>query len=214
MFTGIIEHVGIVDALDVTAGGGRVTIHAPSLSGALAVSKSIAVNGCCLTITETHGEKFSAHLSAETVSKTTFGAPGGGLKKGARVNLEQPLTAGKEFGGHFVLGHVDDIGRVIELQQESFGSNSWKFGVEVPLQFARYIVPKGSITVDGISLTVANWDGRAAEVAVIPFTYEHTNLRDRKMGDAVNLEADVLGKYIERYLEAREKNAGASTPRA
>jgi riboflavin synthase len=214
MFTGIIEHVGIVDALDLTAVGGRVTIHAPSLSGALAVSKSIAVNGCCLTITEIHGDKFSADLSAETVNKTTFGAPIGGLKKDARVNLEQPLTAGKEFGGHFVLGHVDDIGRVIELQRESLGSNSWKFGVEVPLQFARYIVPKGSITVDGISLTVASWDGRVAEVAVIPFTYEHTNLRDRVVGDAVNLEADVLGKYIERYLEAREKNAGAVTPRS
>lgn len=207
MFTGIIEHVGIVDALTLTAAGGRVTIHAPSLSGALAVSKSIAVNGCCLTITEIHGNKFSADLSAETVSKTTFGAPIGELKKGARVNLEQPLTAGKEFGGHFVLGHVDDIGRVIELQEESFGSNSWKLGVEVALQFARYIVPKGSITVDGISLTVASWDGRVAEVAVIPFTYEHTNLRDRVIGDAVNLEADVLGKYIERYLEAREKNS-------
>jgi riboflavin synthase len=207
MFTGIIEHVGTVDALALTGAGGRVTIHAPSLSGALAVSKSIAVNGCCLTITEIHGDNFSADLSAETVSKTTFGAPGGGLEKGARVNLEQPLTAGKEFGGHFVLGHVDDIGRVIELQQESFGSNSWKFGVEVPLQFARYIVPKGSITVDGISLTVASWGGRVAEVAVIPFTYEHTNLRDRVIGDAVNLEADVLGKYIERYLETREKNS-------
>jgi riboflavin synthase len=211
MFTGIIEHVGIVDALEVTAGGGRVTIHAPGLSGALAVSKSVAVNGCCLTITEIHGDNFSADLSAETVSKTTFGAPSGGLKKGARINLEQPLTAGKEFGGHFVLGHVDGIGRVIQLQKET--SNSWKFGVEVPLQFARYVVPKGSITVDGISLTVANWDGRVAEVAVIPFTYEHTNLRDRVIGDPVNLEADVLGKYIERYLEAREKNAGASTPR-
>jgi riboflavin synthase len=207
MFTGIIEHVGTVDALALTGAGGRVTIHAPSLSGALAVSKSIAVNGCCLTITEIHGDNFSADLSAETVSKTTFGAPGGGLEKGARVNLEQPLTAGKEFGGHFVLGHVDDIGRVIELQQESFGSNSWKFGVEVPLQFARYIVPKGSVTVDGISLTVASWGGRVAEVAVIPFTYEHTNLRDRVIGDAVNLEADVLGKYIERYLETREKNS-------
>ena len=213
MFTGIIEHVGIVDALVLNAAGGRVTIHAPSLTGALAVSKSIAVNGCCLTITEIHGDKFSADLSAETVSKTTFGAPIGELKKDARVNLEQPLTAGKEFGGHFVLGHVDDIGRVIELQEESFGSSSWKFGFEVPLQFARYIVPKGSITVDGISLTVSSWDGRVAEVAVIPFTYEHTNLRDRKVGDAVNLEADVLGKYIERYLEERERNAGASTPR-
>ncbi|MDP9337506.1 MAG: riboflavin synthase [Acidobacteriota bacterium] len=205
MFTGIIEHIGVIESLALTGAGGRVRIHAPTLTGALAVSKSVAVNGCCLTITEVHSDKFSADLSAETVSKATFGAQGGELKKGARVNLEQPLTAGKEFGGHFVLGHVDDIGRVIELQEESLGSNSWRLAVEVPLQFARYVVPKGSITVDGISLTVANWDGRVVEVAVIPFTYAHTNLRDRAVGDAVNLEADVLGKYIERYLEAREK---------
>jgi riboflavin synthase len=205
MFTGIIEHIGVIDSLALTGAGGRVTIHAPTLAGALAVSKSVAVNGCCLTVTEIQGDNFSADLSAETVSKTSFGAKGGKLKKGARVNLEQPLTAGKEFGGHFVLGHVDDIGRVIELQEEGFGSNSWKLGVEVPLQFARYVVPKGSVTVDGISLTVANWDGRVVEVAVIPFTYAHTNLLDRVVGDAVNLEADVLGKYIERYLEAREK---------
>jgi len=206
MFTGIIEHVGVLDSLALTGAGGRVTVHAPTLAGTLAVSKSVAVNGCCLTVTEIRGDKFSADLSAETVSKTSFGAKGGELKKGTRVNLEQPLTAGKEFGGHFVLGHVDDIGRVIALQEESLGSNSWRLGVEVPLQFARYIVPKGSITVDGIALTVANWDGRVVEVAVIPFTYEHTNLRDRVVGDAVNLEGDVLGKYIERYLEAREKN--------
>jgi riboflavin synthase len=205
MFTGIIEHIGVIDSLALTGAGGRVTIHAPTLAGALAVSKSVAVNGCCLTVTEIHSNNFSADLSEETVSKTSFGAQGGELKKGARVNLEQPLTAGKEFGGHFVLGHVDDIGRVIELQEEGFGSNSWKLGVEVPLQFASYIVPKGSVTVDGISLTVANWDGRVVEVAVIPFTYGHTNLRDRVVGDAVNLEADVLGKYVERYLEAREK---------
>ena len=203
MFTGIIEHIGVIDSLVLSGAGGRVSIHAPTLAGALAVSKSIAVNGCCLTITEISGDKFYADLSAETVSKTSFGATGGGLKNGARVNLEQPLTAGKEFGGHFVLGHVDDVGRVIELREESFGSNSWKLGVEVPLQFARYVVTKGSITVDGISLTVANWDGRAAEVAVIPFTFAHTNLRDRGVGDAVNLEADVLGKYVERYLDER-----------
>jgi riboflavin synthase len=203
MFTGIIEHIGVIDSLTVSGAGGRVTVYAPTLAGALAVSKSIAVNGCCLTITEIHSDKFSADLSGETVSKTSFGTTGGGLKNGARVNLEQPLTAGKEFGGHFVLGHVDDIGRVIELREENFGSNSWKLGLEVPLQFARYVVPKGSITVDGISLTVANWDGHVAEVAVIPFTYAHTNLQDRIVGDAVNLEADVLGKYVERYLEQR-----------
>jgi riboflavin synthase len=208
MFTGIIEHIGVIDSLELASAGGRVTIHAPTVVGALAVSKSIAVNGCCLTVTEIRGDKFCADLSAETVSKTSFGVQEGGLKKGSRVNLEQPLTAGREFGGHFVLGHVDEIGRVIELQEEGFGSNSWKLGVEVPLQFARYIVPKGSITIDGISLTVAHWDGRVVEVAVIPFTYENTNLRDRVVGDAVNLEGDVLGKYIERYLEAREKNIG------
>jgi riboflavin synthase len=209
MFTGIIEHIGVVHSLELGAAGRRAMIHAPSLAGALAVSKSIAVNGCCLTITEVHGERFSADLSAETIEKTTFGA--GQLKKNTRVNLEQPLTAGQEFGGHFVLGHVDGVGRVTELRVEAVGSDSWRLGVEVPQEFARYVVPKGSITVDGISLTVAGWDGRVAEIAVIPFTCAHTNLRDRVVGDAVNLEADVLGKYVERYLEAREN---ATDPRS
>lgn len=210
MFTGIIEHVGLLHSLELTDMGGRVMIHAPSLTGSLAVSKSIAVNGCCLTITELHGERFSADLSAETVSKTSFGAAAPEWKRGMHVNLEQPLTVGQEFGGHFVLGHVDGVGRVTQLRPETTDSASWTLGVEVPREFARYIVPKGSITVDGISLTVASWDGRVVEVAVIPYTYQHTNLRDRVAGDAVNLEADVLGKYIERYLEAREKNFGPS----
>ena len=208
MFTGIIEHVGLLHSLELTDMGGRVAIHAPTLTGSLAVSKSIAVNGCCLTITELHGERVSADLSAETVSKTSFGAAAPAWKRGMRVNLEQPLTVGQEFGGHFVLGHVDATGRVSELRPEGVGGQSWRFAVEVPPNFARYIVSKGSITVDGISLTVASWDGRVVEIAVIPFTYQHTNLRDRVVGDAVNLEADVLGKYIERYLEAREKKFG------
>jgi riboflavin synthase len=206
MFTGIIEHIGIVHSVELAAAGGRAMIHAPSLVGSLAVSKSIAVNGCCLTITEVYGERFSADLSAETISKTTFGA--GQLKKNTRVNLEQPLTAGQEFGGHFVLGHVDGVGRVTELRAESAGSDSWILGVESSQEFARYIVPKGSITIDGISLTVAACYGRVAEIAVIPFTYAHTNLRDGVAGDAVNLEADVLGKYVERYLETRERKNG------
>jgi riboflavin synthase len=207
MFTGIIEHVGLLHALELTGVGGRVAVHAPTLVGSLAISKSIAVNGCCLTITELHGERFSGDLSAETVGKTSFGATPPEWKKGMHVNLEQPLTVGQEFGGHFVLGHVDGIGRVRELRPEGVGGESWRFGVEVPQEFARYVVPKGSITVDGISLTVANWGGRVVEISVIPYTYKHTNLRDRVVGDAVNLEADVLGKYIERYLEAREKKS-------
>src|SRR5229473_2839260 len=207
MFTGIIEHIGAIQALDLSEDGGRVAIHAPSIAPSLAVSNSIAVNGCCLTIVDLHNGRLSADLSGETIRKTSFGAKGGELKKGTRVNLEQPLTAGKEFGGHFVLGHVDTVGRVARLSPE--GENWW-YSVEVPESFARYIVPQGSITIDGISLTVARWDGRVAEIAVIPFTYEHTNIRDKKIGDAVNLEGDVLGKYVERYLEARSNAKPAS----
>src|SRR5437879_9368962 len=111
MFTGIIEHTGTIEALVLNDDGGRITIQAPSVAPSLSVSNSIAVNGCCLTIVDLHNGRFSADLSGETIRKTSFGAKGGELKKGARVNLEQPLTAGKEFGGHFVLGHVDTIGR-------------------------------------------------------------------------------------------------------
>jgi riboflavin synthase len=199
MFTGIIEHTGTVETLDLRPDGGRVTIHAPSVAPSLAVSNSIAVNGCCLTIADLHNGRLSADLSGETIRKTSFGAKGGELRKSARVNLEQPLTAGRELGGHFVLGHVDTIGRVAHLTPE--GENWW-FGVQVPAEFARYVVPKGSITIDGISLTVARWQNNVAEVAVIPYTYENTNIRDRKPGDAVNLEGDVIGKCVERYLEA------------
>ena len=200
MFTGIVEHLGTVESLSLQADGGRVTIHAPTLASKLAVSNSIAVNGCCLTIVAVNKDLFSADLSGETIRKTSFGATSVAFQKGARVNLEQPLTAGKEFGGHFVLGHVDGTGRVAHLRPEG---ESWWYGVEVPEDFARYIVPKGSITIDGVSLTVANWQDGIAEIAVIPYTYEHTNIRGRKSGDAVNLEGDILGKYVERYLEAR-----------
>ena len=209
MFTGIIEHLGAIETLSLQADGGRVTIQAPTLASKLVVANSIAVNGCCLTIVSVDKDHFSADLSGETVRKTSFGTNSGvALVKGACVNLEQPLTAGKEFGGHFVLGHVDAIGNVTGLQSEG---ESWRFAVRIPERLAHHIVSKGSITVDGISLTVAAYHILAAsstqvftvEIAVIPYTYEHTNLRDRKPGDAVNLEFDILGKYVERYLEAR-----------
>jgi riboflavin synthase len=206
VFTGIIGHLGTIESLDLRAAGGKISIHAPSVAADLGVSNSIAVNGCCLTIVSLANERFSADLSGETLAKTSFRE----LKAGARVNLEQPLAAGKEFGGHFVLGHVDAIGRVTKLKRESAASDSWWFGVEVPTEFARYIVPKGSITIDGISLTVASWHDGVAGVAVIPYTYQHTNLCDHKSGDVVNLEGDVLGKFVERYLEAR--NAAAAAP--
>ena len=200
MFTGIIENSGTIEAVSIHQDGGRVTVHAPNVAPSLALSNSIAVNGCCLTVVTLDKQRFLADLSGETVRKTSFGSGPQGLKVGDRVNLEQPLTAGKEFGGHFVLGHVDSVGHVSNLQRE--GENWW-YGVRVPKDFVRYIVPKGSITIDGISLTVARWNNGIAEVAVIPYTYEHTNIRDRQSGDAVNLEGDILGKYIERHLEAR-----------
>ena len=214
MFTGIIEHLGTIESLDLHRDGGRITIHAPSLGPSLVVANSIAVNGCCLTITRIHNARFSADLSGETLAKTSFGASDGSLRVGSRVNLERPLTAGHEFGGHFVLGHVDTVGRVTHLKPE--GENWW-YGVRVPADFARYVVAKGSITIDGISLTVARWDNLVLAIqvftfdaAIIPYTYDHTNIRDRKPGDAVNLEADILGKYIERYLESR--TAATSKP--
>lgn len=200
MFTGIIEHLGTVESLAVRDEGGRVAIHAPTLASKLAVSNSIAVNGCCLTIVSVDKDRFSADLSGETIRKTSFGANSRALREGARVNIEQPLTAGQEFGGHFVLGHVDGTGEVAHLRKEG---DSWWYGVHVPEEFARYIVPKGSITIDGISLTVARWHEGIVEIAVIPHTYEHTNIRELKPGHVVNLEGDILGKYVERYLEAR-----------
>lgn len=203
MFTGIIEHLGAISRLEITPAGGKLTIHAPTLANKLEVSASVAVNGCCLTIVHHHQEHFSADLSPETVAKTSFAS----LKTGARVNLEQPLTAGKEFGGHFVLGHVDTIGRVAHLKQDG---DSWLFGVHIPANLAPYIVSKGSLSIEGISLTVATWQNSIAEIAVIPYTYENTNIRDRAPGDPVNLEADVLAKYLERYTRSQRQPSPTS----
>ncbi|HJZ65181.1 MAG TPA: riboflavin synthase [Candidatus Acidoferrum sp.] len=204
MFTGIIEHFGTIEALSIHNNGGRLKVHAATLAESLAVSASVAVNGCCLTVVARDKKSFSADLSVETLNKTSFPA----LKKGDRVNLERPLTAGKEFGGHFVLGHVDGTGTVTSLEPEGDG---WRYSVKVPPEIAKYVVPKGSITIDGVSLTVAHWEDNIAEIAVIPFTYGHTNIRDRHPGDVVNFEADILGKFVEQRINAgAEKNQGKS----
>jgi len=208
MFTGIVEHVGRVQsldsALDGSAQSSRLRVNAGPLAASLAVSNSIAVNGCCLTVVEISGETFAADLSSETLRRTSFGE----IRPGARVNLEHPLTAGKEFGGHFVQGHVDGIGRVTRWEAE--GANWW-LGVRLPRELARYVAMKGSISIDGISLTVANLAGDTVEAAIIPFTYANTNLQALRVGDAVNLEADILAKYVERILEARSPAASALT---
>ncbi len=213
MFTGLVEHVGTIESVELTdvgarpdSGGtrtdqigARIRVHAGPLLVGLAKSGSIAVNGCCLTAVDISEDTFAADLSGETLRRTSLGE----MKPGARVNLERPLTAMKELGGHFVQGHVDGVGRIARLEPE--GANWW-FGVQVPADIARYIAMKGSIALDGISLTVAGWHDNIVETAIIPFTYEHTNLYSMKVGDHVNVECDILAKYVERLVETRENS--------
>jgi riboflavin synthase len=210
MFTGIIETLGTVEQLERSAHGGRLTVAVPGIE--LAVAGSIAVNGCCLTIVEAGADHFSADLSAETLQRTAFGE----MKPRTVVNVERPLTAGKEFGGHFVQGHVDGIGRVARLAPErpapgaGTEERSWLLAVRVPDELGKYVAMKGSIAIDGISLTVASFENHIAEFAVIPFTYSHTNVCGLTVGDAVNLECDVLAKYVERLLEDRTSRQSRS----
>jgi riboflavin synthase len=213
MFTGLVEHVGTIESVELCEAGAHpdssgtrpgqigatIRVQAGPLADGLAKSGSIAVNGCCLTAVDISKETFAADLSGETLRRTSLGE----MKPGTRVNLERPLTAMKELGGHFVQGHVDGVGRVVRLEAE--GANWW-FGVQVPGELARYIAMKGSIALDGISLTVAGWHDGIVETAIIPFTYEHTNLSSLKVGDPVNVECDILAKYVERILEVREKS--------
>jgi riboflavin synthase len=211
MFTGLIEHVGRIESLDKLPNGARLRVDAGPLASSLAISSSIAVNGCCLTAVELDGSIFTADLSAETLRRTSLGE----MKPGASVNLERPLSAGKELGGHFVQGHVDGVGRVTRLAPE--GPNWW-FGVRVPFAIERYVAMKGSIALDGISLTVAGISddargeqgGCVVETAIIPFTYSNTNLHSLAPGDAVNVEADILAKYVERLLDSRATPVPAS----
>jgi riboflavin synthase len=200
MFTGITEHVGKIESLERRADGGvlRVSLAgAREIAAGMKLGDSISVNGCCLTIASFGAEYFSADLSGETLRRTSFGEK----KAGDLVNLERPLAASARLGGHFVQGHVDGVARVAELVPE--GSNWW-LSVSVPEDLRRYVAEKGSIAIDGISLTVARWRGGIADFAIIPFTHEHTNIRAMASGDAVNMECDILAKYVESLLATRQ----------
>jgi riboflavin synthase len=199
MFTGIIEAAGKIDALDRRGSDARIRVslaEAPEIAAETKLGDSIAVNGCCLTVAGFASDHFSADLSAETLSRTSLGEK----KAGDIVNLERPLAAGARMGGHFVQGHVDGVGRVATVVPEG---ESWWLSIEVGEQLRRYVVEKGSIAVDGISLTVARWHDGFADIAVVPFTHTHTNVRVMKPGDAVNLEIDILAKYVESLLPKR-----------
>ncbi|MDE3171378.1 MAG: riboflavin synthase [Acidobacteriota bacterium] len=205
MFTGIIEHVGKVEALGRAGAGGSLRVNfagAADIAAELKLGDSIAVNGCCLTVVDVSIERFAADLSGETLRRTALGEK----KPGDPVNLERPLAANARLGGHFVQGHVDGTGRVTRLESE--GENWW-LSVGVPQDLRRYVAEKGSIAVDGISLTVARWQQGVADFAVIPFTYDHTNVGTLAPGDSVNLECDILAKYVETLFAEANLPAGA-----
>ncbi|MDQ2926297.1 MAG: riboflavin synthase [Acidobacteriota bacterium] len=202
MFTGLIETTGTFLSATPTAGATRVVIASPKLAGRWRIGDSIAVNGVCLTaldVEETavpHPARFAADLATETVDRTTLSH----LEPGSLVNLELPTPSGAPMGGHIVQGHVDATGTLVSLIALHPGSDftDWRMTIELPDSLTPYVVPQGSITIDGISLTVARVEDRRIEIAIVPHTYKSTNLRGLLAGSSVNIEADVMSKYAER----------------
>ncbi len=189
MFTGIVTDTGEV----VACSPSRLTVSTPKLFRELEIGRSIAVNGACLTVIELSpaAESFSAELSPETIKRTNLGL----VRRGDLVNLELPLRFSDRLDGHFVLGHVDTVGELVSISRKEKGA---VFRFRVDEKYVRYLIEKGSIALDGISLTIFNISGGEFDVAIIPHTLEQTNLRMRRPGDKINVEFDILGKYIEK----------------
>jgi riboflavin synthase len=196
MFTGIVEETGNVEEIRKTGSGISLSIAASRTAEGLKAGDSIAVNGCCLTVVEMRGKLLRFDLLRETWERTNLQV----VSRGSLVNLERPLRADGRLDGHFVTGHIDGLGTIIRWEQS--GADH-VLEVVPPPELMRYIVKKGSIAVDGISLTVAEVSEKTFTVWIIPHTYQITALRERKMGDAINLEIDILGKYVEKFLLAR-----------
>lgn len=198
MFTGIIEEVGRVESLETRPAGARLRVNCSAVLGDAFEGSSIAVNGVCLTALGIDRAGFSADLAPETLSRTNLGD----LPPGSLVNLERPLLAAAgRLSGHVVQGHVDGTGTLESL--DSLGGENWWLRVRIPAALDRYIVQKGSVCLDGISLTVAGIEDGLLAVTIIPHTYERTNLRARRPGDRINIETDILAKYVEKMLGGR-----------
>jgi riboflavin synthase len=197
MFTGLIETVGHIGEIAPVPSGHRVRIRT-SLAAALSLGESVAVNGVCLTVVAIDGDMMQADIGPATAQVTTLGA----LQSNQRVNLERSMRADGRFGGHFVQGHVDAMGTIESVRPD--GDSHW-LTIAFPGHLAPLLVAKGSVTVDGISLTVAALRERQFEVMIIPFTWEHTNLSSLRQGDRVNLECDMVGKYVVRAAELFER---------
>ena len=196
MFTGIVEAIGRVAEIKATGGGFRVRVDTP-LSQELKEGDSLAVNGVCLTVILIDGDHVLADVGPETARITTLG----GLQRDQEVNLERPIRSDGRMDGHFVLGHVDGVGAIEEVRQE--GESRW-VTISFPPTLAPFFIRKGSVAVDGVSLTVAGLGERQFDVMVIPYTWSHTSLKGWRKGDRVNLECDMIGKYIIRAMELRK----------
>lgn len=197
MFTGIVSETGTVSRASKMEGGREFDIQS-AFAGDVHIDESISVNGVCLTVVSFRDEYFTVQCVEETLRKTGMGE----LEEGSLVNLERSLTLEKAIEGHIVQGHVDSTGTIKIIDKKGA---DLLITIEFPGEFADYIVDRGSISVDGISLTVAGTEGNAFKVAIIPYTWEHTNLKTKKSGDTVNLEYDIFGKYIVRYLRNHMK---------
>jgi riboflavin synthase len=192
VFTGLIEDVGTVQSLDRTGDGARLRIPT-QLASEIAEGDSVAVNGCCLTATAVDADGFETEVMNQTLQVTALG----GVDEGARVNLELAMKASDRLGGHIVQGHVDGVATVVSAEDDGFAR---RVRVDLPTQLLRYVVDKGSITLNGVSLTVADLGDSWAEVSLIPETLERTNLADLAPGDRLNVESDVVAKYVERLM--------------
>jgi riboflavin synthase len=208
MFTGIIEEVGRVTSIAHEGEGRRLTVAASHLVKELKKGDSIAVSGVCLTAVEITPTSFGADLAEETWNRTSFSR----MKPGALVNLELPMRADGRFGGHIVQGHVDGTGKFNALDKIP-GADSYWLGIEIPPELARYVIFKGSLSIEGISLTVAKIEGMQVTAAIIPHTVEMTNLKSLKPGDSVNLEADMIAKYVEKMLRGDSADSSITIER-
>jgi riboflavin synthase len=196
VFTGIVEEVGKVATIEQRGENRRITVEAVNTPKELKPGDSIAVSGVCLTALDIKPKSFSADLAPETWVRTSFSR----MHEGARVNLELPMKADGRFGGHIMQGHVDGVGKLIELEQIA-DSENWWLRIEIPSEIEKYTVFKGSISIEGISLTVAKLERNRCTIAVIPHTVAMTNLGSLKPGDPVNLEADLIAKYVEKMMK-------------
>ena len=193
MFTGIVRELGVVVSAEDAGGGRALVVRAPKTAARTHVGDSVSVDGCCLTAASVETARIAFHAVPETIARTTLGE----LETGAQVNVEPALRAGEELGGHYVQGHVDGVGRIQSVEAEGEGLRVF---VEASDEVLRYCVEKGSITMDGVSLTIADLAEDAFAVALVPHTLEVTTLSDLQPGMTVNLEADVLAKYVERLI--------------